>query len=201
MLAAPPGGGDVTTGEGLAGAVAGVDAVIHLVGIIRERGDQKFSDVHVHGTRNVLTAINAAGVERLVHMSALGASLESASSYQTSKAQAEQLVSDSGREWTIFRPSLGFGVGDDFFGRVLRDLVRLPPVIPVVGTGGYPFRPVSIEDVATAFCRALQLPDTAGQSFDLVGPREYTLRQLLELVRTELGSRKPFVNVPLPSLR
>jgi len=157
--------------------------------------------VHVHGTRNVLTAINAAGVERLVHMSALGASPEAASRYQTSKAQAEQLVRESGLEWTIFRPSLVFGVGDDFFGRVLRDLVRVPPVIPVVGTGGYPFRPVSIEDVATAFSRALQLPDTAGQSFDLVGPREYTLRQLLELVRTELGSRKPFVNVPLPLMR
>lgn len=193
--------GDVTSGAGLAEAMQGRHAVIHLVGIIREQGGRTFADVHVQGTRNVLTAMNEAGVSRLIHMSALGAAMDSASTYQRTKAQAEQLLEQSGLAWTILRPSLVFGVGDDFFGNVLRELVRLPPVIPVVGTGAYPFRPVAIEDVSTAFSRALELPETSGRSFDLVGPREYTLRQLLELVRSELGSRKPFLNVPLPLMR
>lgn len=193
--------GDVTSGAGLAEAIQGMDAVIHLVGIIREQGGRTFTDVHVQGTRSVLNAMNKAGVSRLIHMSALGAATEAASTYHQTKAQAEQLVEQSGLDWTILRPSLIFGIGDEFFGNVLRDLVRLPPVIPVVGTGAYPFRPVAIEDVSTAFSRALELPETSGRSLDLVGPREYTLRELLELVRSELGSRKPFLNVPLPLMR
>lgn len=190
--------GDVVTGEGLAAAMRGVDAVVHLVGIIREKGGATFEQVHVEGTRNVLAAAARAGVSRLVHMSALGADLGSSSGYQRSKAAAEHLVRSSAAAWTIMRPSLIFGVGDDFFGGTLRDLVTQPPVIPVVGRGDYPFSPVWIDDVATAFVRALERPTTVGRSFDLVGPREYTLRELLVLVRGALGMNKPLVNVPLP---
>ena len=190
--------GDVTTGAGLNDALQEVDAVIHLVGIIREKGEATYEQVHVTGTLNVIQAMKLAGVHRLVHMSALGASPDADSDYQSTKARAEQLVRDSGLTWTIMRPSLIFGIGDDFFGSTLRNLVRLPPVVPVVGTGDYPFRPVSIEDVATAFSRALALPETEQRSFDLTGPTEYTLRELLLLVRSELGLKKPLVNVPLP---
>ncbi|MFA5567069.1 MAG: complex I NDUFA9 subunit family protein [Trueperaceae bacterium] len=193
--------GDVTSGDGLGRAMTGIDAVVHLVGIIQERGSQTFERVHVEGTRNVIEAATAAGVSRLVHMSALGAGLDSGSGYQRTKARAEELVRVSGLAWTIMRPSLIFGVGDDFFGGTLRQLVRLPPVVPVVGTGGYPFRPVYAGDVATAFLRALERHGVAGQVFDLAGPNEYTLRELLLLVRGALGSRKPLVNVPLPLMR
>ncbi len=193
--------GDVTSGAGLSSAIAGTDAVVHLVGIIREGGGLTFMDVHVTGTQNVITAMREAGVRRLIHMSALGARPDAASDYQSSKATAEQLVADSDLAWTIMRPSLIFGVGDDFFGNTLRNLVRLPPVVPVVGTGEYRFRPISIADVATAFSKALELPETEGRRFDLTGPREYTLRELLLLVRAELGLKKPLVNVPLPLMR
>lgn len=190
--------GDVTTGKGLTEAFSGVDAVIHLVGIIRESGAATFEDVHVTGTQNVISAMETAGVRRLIHMSALGAESGANSSYQSTKAQAEQKVRNSDMAWTIMRPSLIFGIGDDFFGDTLRNLVRQPPIVPVVGSGDYPFSPVSIEDVAIAFSRALERPETIGQSYDLVGPREYTLRELLLLVRKELGLKKPLVNVPLP---
>jgi len=193
--------GDVASGDGLGRAMTGIDAVVHLVGIIQERGSQTFERVHVEGTRNVLEAATAAGVSRLVHMSALGAGLDSGSGYQRTKARTEELVRASGLAWTIIRPSLIFGVGDDFFGGTLRQLVKLSPVVPVVGRGDYPFRPVFIGDVATAFLRALERPEASAQAFDLVGPKEYTLRELLLLVRGALGSKKPLVNVPLPLMR
>ncbi len=190
--------GDVTTGAGLQEALKDADAVIHLVGIIREHNSATFEEVHVSGTRNVIAAMQAGGVRRLVHMSALGAHADADSRYQSTKAAAEQLVRESDLDWTIMRPSLIFGVGDDFFGNVLRNLVRQPPVVPVVGTGEYPFRPIAILDVAMAFSRALVRTATVQHSFDLVGPRDYTLRELLLLVRSELGLRKPLLNVPLP---
>jgi uncharacterized protein YbjT (DUF2867 family) len=171
------------------------EAVIHLVGIISEAGGQTFTRVHVGGTRHVLAA-TPRGV-RYLHMSALGADEASASGYSRSKAQAERLVQGSGLPFTIFRPSLIFGVGDDFFGRVLRDLVSSAPVVPQIGDGHFPFRPVSVEDVAQAFAGALERPETAGQTYALTGPEEFSFRQLLELELAALGKRKPIVPVPL----
>ena len=193
--------GDVATGEGLASAMAGVDAVVHLVGIIREQGAATFQRVHVDGTRNVLAAAREAGVRRYVHMSALGAELGSSSGYHRSKAQAEELVRASDLTWTIMRPSLILGVGDGFFSGTLRQLVVLPPVVPVVGDGSFPFRPIWIGDAATAFARALTLPAAERRTFELLGPREYTLRELQAQVRDLLRPNKPLVSVPLPLMR
>jgi len=170
-------------------------AVVHLVGIIAEQGTQTFGRVHVEGTRHVLAATPRGA--RYLHMSALGADEASASGYSRSKAQAEALVRDSGLAWTIFRPSLIFGVGDDFFGRVLRDLVSQAPVVPQIGDGSFPFRPVSVEDVALAFAEALDRPGTVGETYALTGPQEYTFRELLELELAALGKKKPIVPVPL----
>ena len=193
--------GDVSTGEGLAAAMRGVDAVIHLVGIIAEQRGATFENVHVDGTRNVLAAAAAAGVSRFVHMSAIGAHPQAESGYQRTKGAAEELVRASGLDWTIMRPSLVFGVGDAFFGQTLKQLVTLPPVVPVVGTGEYPFRPVWVEDVATAFVRALSQGAAVGRSLDLTGPTEYSLRELLVMIRDLLRPGKPLVNVPLPLMR
>src|SRR5690606_19864432 len=112
-----------------------------------------------------------------------------------SKAAAEAIVRDSGLAWTVLRPSLVFGPGDDFFGRVLADLVRRPPLIPQVGDGRFPFRPVWVGDVVRAFGGALERPATVGRTYEVVGPTEYTFRELLELVRGALGLRKPIVPV------
>lgn len=189
---------DVTDPASVLRAVAGAepDALVHLVGIIAEEGTQTFARVHLEGTRHVLAA--APRPVRYLHMSALGADEASASGYSRSKAQAEALVRGSGLDWTIFRPSLIFGPGDDFFGRVLRDLVSTAPVVPQIGDGKFPFRPVSVEDVALAFAEALERPETVGQTYELTGPQEYTFRELLELELGALGKRKPIVPVPLP---
>jgi uncharacterized protein YbjT (DUF2867 family) len=188
--------GDVASGAGLKEAAQGCDAVINLVGIIAERGDQTFKRIHVEGTRNVLEAARSAGAKRYVQMSALGAALGAASQYSATKFEAEELVRASGLEWTIFRPSLVFGVGDDFFGRVLKNLVGTP-VVPQIGDGSFPFRPVWVGDVAQCFAQALTNPVTVGQVYELVGPREYTFRQLLDLEMQTLGMKKPVVPAPI----
>ncbi|WP_293911137.1 complex I NDUFA9 subunit family protein [Deinococcus sp.] len=189
---------DVTSLESLQAAVAEAQpqAVIHLVGIIAEKGSQTFGAVHVEGTRHVL-AVTPPGA-RYLHMSALGANPGSRSGYSATKGQAEQLVRSSTLNYTIFQPSLIFGPGDDFFGRVLKNLVSQAPVVPQIGDGHFPFRPVSVQDVAQAFALALERPETAGQTYELTGPVEYTFRQLLKLELAALGKRKPIAAVPLP---
>lgn len=187
--------GSVQQAFGHASAQGGLDAVVHLVGIITEKGTQTFSEVHVEATRNVLASTPRQA--RYLHMSALGADPTSPSGYSRSKGEAEALVRQSGLNWTIFRPSLIFGLGDDFFGSTLKQLVSLPPVVPQIGDGLFPFRPVSIADVATAFAQALERPQTKRQTYTLTGPQEYTFRQLLELELKAVGKRKPIVPVPL----
>lgn len=189
---------DITDPGSVQRAVGQADpqVVVHLVGIIAEKGDQTFTRVHVDGTRNVLAATPRGA--RYVHMSALGAREDSASGYSSSKAKAEALVRASGLNWTIFQPSLIFGPGDDFFGRVLRELVSAAPVVPQIGNGRFPFRPVSVQDVAQAFALAAGSDLGAGQTFALTGPQEFTFRELLELELGALGRKKPIVPVPLP---
>ncbi|ACO45334.2 complex I NDUFA9 subunit family protein [Deinococcus deserti] len=188
---------DVTDPGSVTRAVGEADpgAVIHLVGIIQEQGDQTFSRVHVDATRHVLAATPRSA--RYLHMSALGAGEIPGSRYSVTKGEAEALAQRSGLNWTIFRPSLIFGVGDDFFGRVLKNLVSAAPVVPQIGDGRFPFRPVSVEDVAQAFVSALDRPETVGHVYALTGPQEFTFRELLELELAALGKKKPIVPVPL----
>ncbi len=188
--------GNAATGEGLE-ALAGADAAAYLAGIIRER-EQTFEAVHVRGVENVVRAMQAYGVPRLLHVSALGARRGTGSRYFETKAQGEELVEQSGLDWTIFRPSLVFGEGDEFFGKILKGLVRMPlPFIPIIGTGAYPFRPVWAGDVAGALVQSLVKPETLGERYDLVGPKEYTYKELVLLVRDALGSKKPPVSLPV----
>lgn len=189
---------DVTDPGSVLSAVAQAvpDAVIHLVGIIAEKGDQTFQAVHEGGTRHVLAAVPRAA--RYVHMSALGADVNSKSGYSASKGRAEALVRDSGLRYTIFEPSLIFGVGDDFFGRVLRELVSVAPIVPQIGDGTFPFRPVSVQDVAQAFAGAAESDTGLNETYALTGPQEYTFRQLLDMELGALGKKKPIVPVPLP---
>ena len=175
--------GDVVSGEGLALAATGADAVVHLVGIIQEAGPSvTFEKVHEQGTANMLAAAKGAGVGRFVHMSALGVEHPAGSRYMTSKARAEELVRSSTLDWTVFRPSLVFGVGDEFFSGTLAKLVKGPPIIPLIGDGHFPMRPVWVGDVARAFTQSLERPNTIGRCYTLVGPDEYSFRELLELV-------------------
>lgn len=177
----------------------GAEALVYLPGIIRG-SREAFYRTHVLGVENTLRAMRAHGVRRLVHISALGARRGTGSLYFETKALAEEKVEGSGLDWTILRPSLVFGEGDGFFCGVLKPLARLPlPFMPLVGDGRYPFRPVYVGDVALAVARSLE-EEFLGR-LDLVGPKEYTLKELYLLVQKALGVRKPLLPIPIPLLR
>jgi uncharacterized protein YbjT (DUF2867 family) len=190
--------GNVLDRESVAAAAAGRDAVVHLVGIISEKGDQTFDRMHREATENVVAAAKASGIRRYLHMSAMGSSEDSPSQYGRSKAAGERAVRSSGLDWTIFRPSIVFGPGDGFVS-LLAPIVRLNPgFIPVIGPGTTRFQPVSIEDVARAFADALEKPETVGRSFELGGPEIFTLNAIYREIAAAVGKPgKPLLHLPL----
>jgi uncharacterized protein YbjT (DUF2867 family) len=193
--------GEITDGDALAEGMAECGAVCHLVAIIRERGGATFERVHVDGTARVLEAMGRTGVTRLLHMSALGAGPKPPSEYYRTKWQAEELVRASGMAQTIFRPSIIFGPGDGFISLLARQL-RRAPVVPVIGSGAYPFAPVSVQAVCAAFVQALRMNgDTLSRTFELCGPEVLTYEQMLDVLAAHLGARKPRVHVPVWVLR
>ncbi len=190
---------DIASGRGLAEAVRGADCVMNLVGLLYEKGRQTFEAVHVHGTEHVLAACKAAGVGRYLHMSALGADIDSPSAYARTKAQAEVAVKDSGLAWTIFRPSIIFGAGDSFFNK-FRRMTDVMPVLPVI-EGGTRFQPVWVEDVARAFVISVDSRHVRRKVFALGGPEVFTFRELLERMLEVLGRRRLLLPVPRPVAR
>lgn len=181
--------GDLFDQESLQKAMSGCDAVIHLVGIIREQPGKgiTFSRVHTEGTRNVVEAAKQAGISRIVHMSALGARENATSAYHRTKYEAEKLVQASGIPFVIFRPSVIFGPGDEFV-NMLADLVKMP-VTPVLGNGSYLLQPVARETVADVFVQALSNPAATHQLYETGGPKAISYGQILDHIGTALGKR------------
>lgn len=192
--------GDVLDAASLARAADGVQAVVHLVGIISEVGQSTFESVHLTGTRNTLTAAKQAGVRRFVQMSALGTRPQAASRYHQSKWAAEELVRQSGLEFTIFRPSLIYGPADEFI-NLFATIVRLSPIVPLLANPRVRFQPVPVESVATAFVKALSEPRAIGQTYDLCGAEALTLREIVGRIQAVLGSRRRTLQVPLALAR
>ena len=159
------------------------DTVINLVGILNEKRDngKGFYHVHVELAQKVIEACQAQGVKRLLHMSALNADQASGSSfYLRSKGEAEQRVhSAKDLTMTSFRPSVIFGPNDSFINR-FADLLRKMPLVFPLACGESRFAPVFVGDVAQAFVRSLDNPQTYGQRYNLCGPHEYTLKQLVQ---------------------
>ncbi len=178
----------------------GTEAVVHLVGIIVEKGPQTFRCVHVDGTRALVAAARAAGVRRFVQMSALGARPDAAATaYHRTKAEGEELVRQSGLAHVIFRPSLVAGPGNLPL-QMMIDLVRLAPVVPVIGDGRYRMQPVWLGDVAEAFTLAAERADLSG-TFDLAGPDALTWHEMLDGIELALGVRRRRVGVPVGMAR
>ncbi len=161
----------------------GQDAVINLVGILNERGrsSHEFDQVHVGLPQTVIQACRDSGVQRLLHMGALGAAEDAPSEYLRSKARGESLVMAAGRtglQVTVFRPSVIFGRDDSFTNRFVRLLRAIPLVFPLACPESR-LQPVHVEDVVQAMVRALGDPRTYGQGYNLCGPRVYTLREIV----------------------
>jgi uncharacterized protein YbjT (DUF2867 family) len=176
---------------------AGCDAVINLVGVLHDgRGKRSFRGAHVELARAVVDACRGAGVPRLLHMSAVGADGNGPSAYLRSKGEAEQVVRASGLDFTIFRPSVIFGPDDAFLNLFAR-LLAVTPVFPLAGASTR-FQPVYVNDVADAFVTALSHPDASGASFDLCGPRVYTLRDIVAFAACVTGRSRLIIGLPAP---
>jgi uncharacterized protein YbjT (DUF2867 family) len=170
---------------------AGMDAVINLVGILHENRPGDFQRVHVELPRKVVSACRAAGVRRLLHMSALGGDPEGLSEYQRSKGRGERLALEAEGEdlrVTVFRPSVIFGPQDTFLNMFAR-LLRWIPVFPL-GSPDARLQTIYVDDVARAYAVSLANPATFGQRYDLCGPRAYTLRELVTFVARTCGYRR-----------
>ncbi len=190
--------GNVLEPGSLAAAVAGRDAVIHLVAIIHEEKDQTFERVHHEAVRHLVEAMTSAGVRRLLHMSAMGTAPDAPSDYARTKAAGEDVVRSSGLDGTIFRPSIVFGPGDGFFSLLAGVVRNNPGFIPIIGRGATRFQPVSVYDVARVFADALEKPETIGKTFEVGGPEIFTLNDLYREIALAVGKpRKPVVHLPL----
>lgn len=191
--------GDVMDPATLGPALAGVDAVVHLVAIPRDwNGGKDLLRVNLDGTRNVIAAMEAAGVRRLVHLGALGVEDREELNYAKSKARAEAAVRASSLDWTILKPSLLFGPRDGFF-NIVADLVRVPfPIVPVPGNGKSRFQPMHVADLALGMRLALERPATIGQAYELGGPRVWTYREITQAVAQAMGKRRLILPMPVP---
>ncbi|AOH83259.1 3-beta hydroxysteroid dehydrogenase [Sphingomonas panacis] len=184
-------GADITKPETVAHAVAGSDAVVNLVGILS--GD--FARVHVAGARVVAEAARAAGVETLVHMSAIGADPASSSAYGRSKGEGEAAVRAAFPQATILRPSIVFGREDQFLNR-FASMIASAPLVPVLRAQTR-FQPVFVGDVAEAVAAAIAEPElAAGKTFELGGPDVLTMAALLRWIAQAIGRKPTFLELP-----
>jgi uncharacterized protein YbjT (DUF2867 family) len=167
--------------DSLLAAAQDADAVINLVGILFATGKQTFKSVQDEGARNVAEAAKAAGVDTLVHVSAIGADPDSPSIYARTKAAGEAAVSGVYKNATILRPSVVFGPEDEFFNRFAA-LARLSPVLPLIGGGHTKFQPVFVGDVAQAIVAGLEGRADAKAPYELGGAEILTMRQVMERV-------------------
>ncbi|SKA16484.1 NADH dehydrogenase [Trichlorobacter thiogenes] len=185
--------GDVTDPSSYQQSMKGCDAVINLVGIIREFPAKgiTFERLHVEATASMVQATQHAGVLRYLQMSALGTRLDAVSGYHRTKWRGEEIVRGSGLAWTIFRPSLIFGPKDAFVNMLAANL-RLAPVMPTMGDGNYRLQPIHGADVARCYAEALEKPETAGQTFELCGEDRLTYRELLDAIAEAMGKGHPW---------
>jgi uncharacterized protein YbjT (DUF2867 family) len=177
----------------------GQDVVINLIGILNERGfgGDGFRRAHTQLAQNVLQAARFAGVTRLLQVSALKAAIDAPSYYLRTKGEAEKLIREQtgALDWTIFQPSVMFGPGDSFLNRFARLLAAIPLLFPLAKPNTR-FQPVFVDDVVDALLRALHGGASSRQTYQLGGPKIYTLREIVDLVAKLTGRRRWIIALP-----
>jgi len=190
---------DVATGMGLDNAVAGADAVVHLVAIPRESNGRTFEQINVHGTQRVVEAAVSAGVKRFVHLSAMGVVDDPKLGYLHSKWRGEQAVRASSLDWVVLRPSLLFGEGDGFF-NIVKTTLRYwsPGIVAIPGKGDARFQPLAADDLAIAVEKSLTDADRGGSVHQLGGPAWVTYREIVDEVMRVTRMRRLKLPMPIP---
>ena len=189
---------DVHDPATLAQLMAGQDVVISLVGILKggegEPYGAGFARAHVELPQKIAAAANAAGVRRVLHVSALKAAADAPSGYLRSKAAGEAALQSVGLDLTIFRPSVIFGPGDSFLSLFAR-LAKIAPLFPLAGAAAR-FQPIWVEDVAAAVADSLEHAESIGAVYDLCGPTQYSLRQLVSYAAAVSGHPCAIIGLP-----
>jgi NADH dehydrogenase len=185
----------VTNAPDVARAVEDAEMVVNLVGILAERRSGDFRRVQAEGPATIAKAAAAAGVTRLVQVSAIGADAASPSLYARTKAEGEAAVRAAFPAATILRPSVVFGPEDRFFNRFAA-MAQIAPCMPVI-SGATRFQPVYVADVADAIIAALHRPEAAGALYELGGPQVWTMRELLAWILRETQRRRMLMEVPM----
>jgi NADH dehydrogenase len=186
---------DVRDQASVAAAIAEADAVVNAVSAYIEKGGVTFEAVHVRGAENVAREAAAAGVARLVLVSGIGADPDSSSPYIRARGRGELIVRQAFPGATIVRPGAMFGPGDALFG-TLAALARLLPALPLIGGGSTRLQPIFVEDVAEAISSILSDPGTVGRTYELAGPKVYTLHELVNMTLQLMGKRRLLVPIP-----
>ena len=192
--------GRVSDSNALKVAIYNVDAVVHLVAIIREEKRSTFEEINHQGTRKVLEAAKEAGVKRFIQISAIGAGEDPRYRYLRSKWLGEQAVIESGIPYTILRASLQFGEGDEFV-NALAALVRAFPIVPVAGSGKNSFQPIAVEDTARCIVDAVEREDLIGETLEIGGPDQLTYNQMIAIVAKTLRMWRLRLHIPVILMR
>jgi len=185
---------DIHDETSVGSAIVGANAVINLVGILTETATQTYRAIHIEGARRVALASERQGVTRLIHVSALGASLASPAISDRTKAEGEHAVREVFPQATIARPSLTYGEDDHFFSRFAA-MIKSSPVVPLIGGGITKFQPVLVDDVAAGLFELLERSETVGKATN-GGPQVYSFRELLELLLTALDRQRILFPIP-----
>ncbi len=172
--------------ESIAAVIKGSTAVVNAVGVLVPSGRQKFKALHVDGPRAIAKACREAGVERFVHISAIGADAEGSAEYARSKAEGEAAVLEEFPGTIILRPSIVFGPEDQFFNR-FAGIARISPFLPVIGGGRTRFQPIYVGDLATAIANVVEGAGEPGTVYELGGPEQLSFKQLLDRVKEWSG--------------
>ncbi len=186
---------DVRDESSVTAALQGARAAVNAVGLYVEQGAATFDAVHVAGAARVARCARAAGVERLVHISGIGADPQSPSAYVRARGAGEAAVREAFPEAVILRPSVLFGPGDAFLS-VFDDITRRAPAFPLFGSGETRLQPVFVDDVAEAVARALEDPATSGRTLELGGPDVWPFREIVKRVLEYRRRRRPLVPLP-----
>lgn len=176
-------------------AMRGADVVVNLVGILYETRRQTFDAVHSKAAGRLARIAAELGVSRMVHVSAIGADEKALAQYARSKAAGEAAVLQAFPGASILRPSIIFGPEDNFF-NLFASLSRIAPFLPLIGGGKTRFQPVYVGDVADAVMAVLDRPESAGERYELGGPRIYTFKELMALMQRETRIKRPMISIP-----
>lgn len=193
--------GDTTQPETLSIALQGIDTVVHSAFITadhKQSAGNHYEETNVGGTANLVKAAKAAGVKRIIEISGLGTKQDKPGSYMQGRYLAEQMLKESGLEWTIIQPSVLFGKEAPFV-KGLAGLIRTSPVVPLIGGGKMMFQPISVEDVVTVIVKVLQEQERAnGKTFTIGGPAYYSFTDIVTMLIHTMHKKRLMAPAPRP---